>query len=85
MQQELGNGVCTAVYEENLLCRNLEKLWCCGVERGDSRSRRSAAFAGASATIRKSNGTRGLTNFGVIRFASGPWKSKVRKEPTPNT
>ena len=45
----------------------------------------SAAFAGASATIRKSNGTRGLTSFGVMRFASGPWKSKVRREPTPNT
>ena len=30
-------------------------------------------------------GYRGLISFGVIRFASGPWKSKVRREPTPNT
>jgi hypothetical protein len=37
---------------------------------------RSAAFAGASATIRKSNGTRGLTAFGAF----GPEKRAAEIE-----
>ena len=54
-------------------------------EREGSRSLRSAAFAGANATIKRSNGKRGLIAFDFIRSVGGPRKSKVRRKPTPTT
>src|ERR1700722_16087677 len=73
----------------------MKKIYCVEIWRsygvvvssgGDSRSRGSAAFAGASATITKSNGTRGLIAFGTFgpQAGRGNRRRKENRRPIRN-